>query len=130
IQNPKSGRPLGHQNQAEAKTRSLLETIDNNFPLSPASAARYVEAETGRGTGNAVDIGEEVQEQLEALYAEVEKTLGDVFIEGNLQMPLISLVDNRLPRSVYRQIEERLGAEGIEQIENTPLGQLDPEVRE
>jgi preprotein translocase subunit SecA len=103
--------------------------IDNNYPLSPASAARYVEAET-RGGSIAADIVEEVQEQLEVLYGEVEETLGDVFIESNLQMPLISLVDNRLPRSVYRQIEERLGAEGIEEIENVPIGQLDREVRE
>ncbi len=119
--------------QAERCTRSLIETIDNNFPLSSASAARYVEAETGRGsmaTNNAQGIVEEVQEQLEALYGEVEKTLGDVFIESNLQMPLISLVDNRLPRSVYRQIEEKLGAEGIEEIENVSLSELDPEVRE
>ena len=121
------------EGQEEARTRSLLETIDNNFPLSSASAARYVEAETGRGSmaaGAASDIVDEVQEQLEALYGEVEKTLGDVFIETNLQMPLISLVDNRLPRSVYRQIEEQLGSERLEEIENTTLGQLDHDTRE
>lgn len=127
-----ASRPV-RPGQAEARTRSLLETIDNTYALSPASAARYVEAETGRGamaTGSAGDIVEEVKEQLEVLYGEVEDTLGDVFIESNLQMPLISLVDNRMPRSVYEEIEERLGAEGIEEIENLPLEKLDPEVRD
>jgi preprotein translocase subunit SecA len=126
-----ASRPI-KEGQAEARTRSLLETVDNNYPLSPASAARYVEAETRTGAmaSGAAGIVDEVQEQLEGLYGEVEETLGEVFIESNLQMPLISLVDNRLPRSVYRQIEERLGAEGIEEIENVPLGQLDPEVRD
>jgi preprotein translocase subunit SecA len=129
VQNPKSKIV----NRAEVRTRSLLETIDNNFPLSSASAARYVEAETNRGSmsaGAAQEIVEEVQEQLDVLYVEVEKTLGDVFIETNETMPLISLVDNRLPRSVYRQIEEHLGPDRIEEIENVPLGQLDPEDRE
>jgi preprotein translocase subunit SecA len=126
-----AARPV-KEGQAEARTRSLLETIDNNFSLSPASAARYVEAETGTGSmaPGGADIVEEVQEQLEVLYGEVEQTLGEVFLENNLQMPLISLVDNRLPRSVYRQIEEKLGAERIEEIENIPLGQLDQEVRD
>ncbi len=117
----------------EARVRALLETVDANFTLSPASAARYVQAESHRtsmmSTGTD-DVVAEVQEQLEDLYAEVEKTLGELFIEQNAQLPLIALVDNRLPRSVYRQIEERLGLEGLEQVENTPLGQLDPEVRE
>jgi preprotein translocase subunit SecA len=117
----------------EARVRALLETIDANFALSPASPARYVEAESRRssmmGTGTD-EVVAEVQEQLEDLYAEVEKTLGELFIEQNAQLPLIALVDNRLPRSVYRQIEERLGLEGLEQVENTPLGQLDHDVRE
>src|SRR5205823_13392367 len=39
-------------------------------------------------------------------------------------------VDNRLPRSVYEEIEQRLGAEGIEQIENLPLEKLDPDVQD
>ncbi|MBF6612746.1 MAG: preprotein translocase subunit SecA [Chloroflexi bacterium] len=122
--------------QLELLTRALVETIDNNFPLSPVSAARYVEAESADSRssmmgGAATDgVVAEIRDQLELLYDEVEKTLGDVFIETNLQMPLISLVDNRLPRSVYTQIEERLGVEGLEQVENVPLGQLDPEARE
>jgi preprotein translocase subunit SecA len=117
----------------EARVRALLETVDANFTLSPASAARYVQAESHRTSmmsAGTDDVVAEVQEQLEDLYAEVEKTLGELFIEQNAQLPLIALVDNRLPRSVYRQIEERLGLEGLEQVENTPLGQLDPEVRE
>jgi len=120
IQNPKS----------ETRVRGLLETIDNNFALSSASAARYVEAETS-GRANSMmsagpsDLVVEVQEQLEMLYTEVEQTLGDIFIESNAQLPLIALVDNRLPRSVYRQIEEQLGLEGLEQVENTPLERLD-----
>jgi preprotein translocase subunit SecA len=128
-----AGDGSGAGSQTESRVRSLLETIDNTYPLSPASAARYVEAEGGTssmmasGTDNMIA---EVQEQLEGLYAEVEQTLGDIFIESNLQMPLTSLVDNRLPRSVYRQIEERLGLEGLEQVENTALGQLDPDTRE
>jgi preprotein translocase subunit SecA len=119
----------------EARVRSLLETIDNNFSLSSASAARYVGAEAG-GKANSmmvtgpIDVVGEVQEQLEMLYAEVEKTLGDIFIESNGQLPLIALVDNRLPRSVYRQIEERLGLEGLEQVENTPLDRLDSETQD
>ena len=116
--------------KAEARTRSLLETIDSAFPLSSVSAARYVEAETGRTTAaSGADIVQEVQEQLEILYGEVEKTLGDVFMETNTGMPLISLVDNRLPRSVYRQIEEALGSERIEELENIPLEQLPEDVQ-
>ena len=72
----------------------------------------------------------EVQEQLEVLYAEVEQTLGDVFMETNDNMPLISMVDNRLPRSVYRQIEEELGLEKLEEVENIPLGQLSKDVQD
>jgi preprotein translocase subunit SecA len=78
--------------------------------------------------GGSDSVVDEVQEQLEALYGEVEQTLGDVFMETNQQMPLIAMVDNRLPRSVYRQIEERLGLEGLEQVENIPLSQLPTEV--
>jgi preprotein translocase subunit SecA len=80
--------------------------------------------------GAAQDIVDELEEQLEVLYGEVEKTLGDVFIETNETMPLISLVDNRLPRSVYRQIEEQLSSDRIEEIENVALGQLEPDDRE
>jgi preprotein translocase subunit SecA len=120
----------------EVRVRNLLDTIDANFALSSASAARYVEAESaGRDRsimsvagGDSVVL--EVQEQLEVLYGEVEKTLGDVFVETNQQLPLIAMVDNRLPRPVYRKIEEQLGLEGLEQVENVPLGQLDEEVRE
>ncbi|HET6314478.1 MAG TPA: SEC-C metal-binding domain-containing protein [Chloroflexia bacterium] len=119
----------------DLRVRGLLETIDSGFNLSSASAARYVDAEKGQQGGrSSMDMGgsdsvvDEVQEQLEALYAEVEQTLGDVFMETNQQMPLIAMVDNRLPRSVYRQIEERLGLEGLEQVENIPLSQLPQEV--
>ncbi|HEX9989384.1 MAG TPA: SEC-C metal-binding domain-containing protein [Chloroflexia bacterium] len=119
----------------EMRVRSLLDTIDANFALSSASAARYVEAESANrdrsimsAAGDSVVL--EVQEQLEVLYGEVEKTLGDVFVETNQQLPLIAMVDNRLPRPVYRRIEEQLGLEGLEQVENVPLGQLDGEVRE
>jgi uncharacterized protein YecA (UPF0149 family) len=130
----------GHEagsNAIDLRVRGLLETIDAHFSLSSASAARYVEAEKGQGRGgrsSMMDIGgsdsvvDEVQEQLEMLYAEVEQTLSEVFMETNQQMPLIAMVDNRLPRSVYRQIEERLGVEGLEQVENIPLGQLPAEV--
>jgi preprotein translocase subunit SecA len=127
--------PTAHA--VDLRVRGLLETIDGNFNLSSASAVRYVEAERGQGGGgrsSMMDMGgsdsvvDEVQEQLEALYAEVEQTLGDVFMETNQQMPLIAMVDNRLPRSVYRQIEERLGLEGLEQVENIPLSQLPDEV--
>ena len=108
----------------------MLETIDNTFFLSAASAARYVEEESaGKSTSMMAsgrdDLVLEVQEQLEGLYSEVEKVLGDIFIENNAQMPLISLVNNRLPQSVYKQIEARLGLEGLEQVENIPLSQLD-----
>jgi preprotein translocase subunit SecA len=113
---------------------SVLDLIDANFSLSSTSAARYVEAEN-RSHGSSMMAGDddvvvEVREQLRALYEEVEKTLGDVFLDSNANWPLIALVDNMLPRSVYRQIEERLGLEGLEQVENTPLGQLPIEVRE
>ena len=118
--------------QVEARVRKLLETIDNTFFLSAASAARYVEEESaGKSTSMMAsgrdDLVLEVQEQLEGLYSEVEKVLGDIFIENNAQMPLISLVNNRLPQSVYKQIEARLGLEGLEQVENIPLSQLDGE---
>ncbi|MEO6457585.1 MAG: SEC-C metal-binding domain-containing protein [Chloroflexia bacterium] len=118
--------------QVEARVRKLLETIDNTFFLSSASAARYVEAESaGKSTSMMAtgrdDLVLEVQEQLEGLYGEVEKVLGDIFIENNAQMPLISLVNNRIPQSVYKQIEARLGLEGLEQVENIPLSQLDEE---
>ncbi len=125
----------GDASNVEGRVRALLETIDANFNLSSMSAARYVEADAGQGRSSMMEVGGaseivgEVQEQLEALYGEVEKVLAEVFIEQNGQMPLIALVDNRLPRSVYRQIEERLGVEGLEQIENTPLSQLDEEPR-
>ncbi|HUP27101.1 MAG TPA: SEC-C metal-binding domain-containing protein, partial [Chloroflexia bacterium] len=117
--------------QVEARVRKLLESIDNVFFLSSVSAARYVEAEAGvktsmMGSGTN-ELVVEVQEQLEGLYAEVEQVLGDIFIENNAQMPLISLVNNRLPQSVYKQIEARLGLEGLEQVENIPLSQLDEE---
>jgi preprotein translocase subunit SecA len=133
-----SKHPEGTRNpksKIEARVRSLLETIDNTYILSSASAARYVEGESGGRSASMMgadsdNVVLEVQEQLEVLYGEVEKVLGDVFVESNVAWPLIALVDNRLPRSVYRDIEERLGLEGLEQIENTPLGQLDPEVRE
>lgn len=118
--------------KSEAHVRALLESIDANYPLSPLSAARYVEAESGGRSsmmGSATHVVEELQDQLQALYEEVEKTLGDVFIETNLQIPLIAMVDNRLPRSVYRQIEEQLGLEGLEQVENTPVDRLPPDVR-
>jgi preprotein translocase subunit SecA len=124
-------RPI-REGQAEIRTRSLLETIDNNFQLSPTSAGRFVEAEIGSGSmaaGAAEGVVEELQEQLESLYHEVEQTLGDVFVETTAHMPLIALVDNRLPRSVYRQIEEQLGAEGIEEVENVPVGQLPRDVQ-
>ncbi|MEO8286736.1 MAG: SEC-C metal-binding domain-containing protein [Chloroflexota bacterium] len=39
------------------------------------------------------------------------------------------MVDNRLPRSVYRQIEEQLGLEKLEEVENVPLGQLPQDVQ-
>ncbi|HET6261853.1 MAG TPA: SEC-C metal-binding domain-containing protein [Chloroflexia bacterium] len=78
--------------------------------------------------GGSDSVVDEVQEQLEVLYSEVEQTLSEVFMETNQQMPLIAMVDNRLPRSVYRQIEERLGLEGLEQVENIPLSQLPQEV--
>ena len=118
--------------QVEARVRKLLETIDNTFFLSAASAARYVEAESAGKSVSMMATGRddlvlEVQEQLEGLYGEVEKVLGDIFIESNAQMPLISLVNNRLPQSVYKQIEARLGLEGLEQVENIPLSQLDAE---
>jgi uncharacterized protein YecA (UPF0149 family) len=118
--------------QTEARVRKLLETIDNTFFLSAASAARYVEAESAGKSTSMMATGRdelvtEVQEQLEGLYGEVEKVLGDIFIEDNAQMPLISLVNNRLPQSVYKQIEARLGLEGLEQVENIPIGQLDEE---
>ncbi|HKP54717.1 MAG TPA: SEC-C metal-binding domain-containing protein [Chloroflexia bacterium] len=124
-----------HSALVEKRVRSLLETIDNTYILSSASAARYVEGESGGRSASMMgaesdNVVLEVQEQLEVLYGEVEKVLGDVFVESNVAWPLIALVDNRLPRSVYRDIEERLGLEGLEQIENTPLGQLDPEVRD
>ncbi|HEY0071532.1 MAG TPA: SEC-C metal-binding domain-containing protein [Chloroflexia bacterium] len=64
------------------------------------------------------------------LYAEVEQTLSEVFVETSQQVPLIAMVDNHLPRSVYRRIEERLGVEGLEQVENIPLGQLPSQVAE
>jgi preprotein translocase subunit SecA len=79
------------------------------------------------GTDTVVD---EVQGQLEVLYEQVEQTLGEVFLETNETMPLISMVDNRLPRSVYRRIEEQLGLEKLEEIENIPLGKLSPDVLE
>ncbi len=120
---------------AEARTRSLLEYIDGRFALSPVSAARYADAETGGHSSSmmpadgASPVVEEIQVQLDALYQEIEATLAGVFIETNETMPLIALVDNRLPRSVYRQIEAQLGLEKLEEIENIPLIQLDPEVR-
>jgi preprotein translocase subunit SecA len=119
----------------EAKTRALLEYIDGKFALSPVSAGRYAEAESGGRSSSMMaaegssEVVEEVQEQLDALYQEIEDTLAEVFIETNETMPLIAMVDNRLPRSVYRQIESRLGLEKLEEIENTPLAQLEPEVR-
>ena len=117
-----------------SKLGDLLDLIDATFTLSSASAVRYAEAEsTGRGTsmmGGEDDVIAEVREQLVALYAEVERIMGEVFLETNAGWPLIALVDNRLPRSVYRQIEERLGLEGLEQVENTPLAQLPQEVKE
>jgi len=72
----------------------------------------------------------EVQEQIELLYADIEKTLGDVFMETNETLPLISMVDNRLPRSVYRKIEEDLGLEKLEEVENIPLGKLTSDVKD
>ncbi|MDQ3929857.1 MAG: SEC-C metal-binding domain-containing protein, partial [Chloroflexota bacterium] len=130
-----SSEAKGQNSKLEMRVRSLLDTIDANFALSSASAARYVEAERAGRDRSIMAAGEdsvvlEVQEQLEVLYAEVEKTLGDVFVETNQQLPLIAMVDNRLPRPVYRRIEEQLGLEGLEQVENVPLGQLDEEVRE
>jgi preprotein translocase subunit SecA len=131
------GQESPSANAVDVRVRGLLETIDANFNLSSASAARYVEAEKGHHAGGRSSMMEaggsdsvvdEVEEQLEVLYAEVEHTLGEVFMETNQQMPLIAMVDNRLPRSVYRQIEERLGLEGLEQVENIPLGQLPAEV--
>jgi preprotein translocase subunit SecA len=127
-------RPI-KEGGAEARTRSLLEYIDGRYPLSPTSAARFVEAESGGHKSSMMGAGDdtlvtEVQEQLEVLYGEVEKTLGDVFMETNETMPLISMVDNRLPRSVYRQIEEELGLEKLEEVENIPLGQLTKDVQD
>jgi preprotein translocase subunit SecA len=120
--------------QWEKKVQDLLNLIDTNFTLSSASAARYVEAENrdrGRSMmGSDDDVVVEVREQLGALYEDVERIMGEVFLETNADWPLIALVDNRLPRSVYRQIEERLGLEGLEQVENTPIAQLPQEVRE
>ncbi|MDQ6695120.1 MAG: SEC-C metal-binding domain-containing protein, partial [Chloroflexota bacterium] len=121
----------------EELTRNLLATIGLNFPLTATTAARYVEAESGgngsksmMGTSGSDAVADELQVQLEGLYIEIERTLGDVFVETNSHMPLISLVDNRLPRSVYRQIEEQLGVEGLEQVENIPLAQLSAEPHE
>jgi preprotein translocase subunit SecA len=79
--------------------------------------------------GAANPVVDELQDQLAELYTEVEKTLGDVFLETNQGIPLIAMVDNRLPRSVYRQIEEHLGLEGLEQVENTPVDQLPADVQ-
>jgi uncharacterized protein YecA (UPF0149 family) len=120
----------------EARTRGLLEYIDARFPLSPVSAARYADAESGARSSSMMaaegssGVVEEIEEQLDHLYGEIEATLAEVFIETNETMPLIAMVDNRLPRSVYRQIESQLGLEKLEEIENTPLAQLEPEVRE
>jgi preprotein translocase subunit SecA len=132
---PEKSKTQNPKSKIEGRVRSLLDTIDHTYILSSASAARYVEGESAGQSksmmgGEGDDVVAEVQDQLEVLYGEVEKVLGDVFVESNVDWPLIALVDNRLPRSVYRDIEERLGLEGLEQIENTPLGQLDPEVRE
>ena len=129
-----AARPI-KEGGAEARTRSLLDYIDARYPLSPTSAGRFVEAESGGKKPSMMAAGEdnlvtEVQEQLEVLYGEVEQTLGDVFMETNDDMPLISMVDNRLPRSVYRQIEEELGLEKLEEIENIPLGQLTKDVQD
>jgi uncharacterized protein YecA (UPF0149 family) len=126
------GSALTISPQVEARVRKLLETIDNTFFLSAASAARYVEVESAGKSTSMMATGRdelvvEVQEQLEGLYSEVEQVLGDIFVENNAQMPLISLVNNRLPQSVYKQIEARLGLEGLEQVENIPLSQLDEE---
>jgi uncharacterized protein YecA (UPF0149 family) len=74
----------------ELGVRSLLDTIDANFALSSASAARYVEAESaGRDRSIMAAAG------------------GDSVV-----------------------LEEQLGLEGLEQVENVPLGLLDEEVRE
>jgi preprotein translocase subunit SecA len=118
----------------EKRVGDLLHLIDTSFTLSSASAARYVEAENQGRSANMMasedDVVMEVREQLGALYEDVERIMGEVFLETNAGWPLIALVDNRLPRSVYRQIEERLGLEGLEQVENTPIAQLPQEVRD
>jgi preprotein translocase subunit SecA len=133
-------RPLNERlstdDAAEARTRSLLEYIDARYPLSPTSAARFVEAETAHKKGSMMAAGEandvlgEIEEQLQVLYEDVERTLGDVFMETNLTMPLISMVDNRLPRSVYRQIEAHLGLEKLEEVENIPLQELPKDIQD
>ena len=126
---------LTTQEGAETRTRTLLEYIDGRFPLSSASAARFVEAETSARKSSMMTGGEsdnvmtEVEEQLEILFGDVEQTLGDVFMETNLTMPLISMVDNRLPRSVYRHIEEQLGLEKLEEGVNIPLQELSKDVQ-
>ncbi len=124
------------QAAAEARTHSLLEYVDARFPLSATSAARFVDAETSgkkssmMSAGDTENVVTEIQDQIELLYGDVERTLGDVFMETNLTMPLISMVDNRLPRSVYRHIEEQLGLEKLEEVENIPLGQLPVDIKD
>ena len=61
--------------------------------------------------GGDAEVIDEVQVQLDTLYGEIEATLGEVFIETNETMPLIAMVDNRLPLLAYRRIEEQLGLE-------------------
>jgi hypothetical protein len=81
-----SSRPVA-DGQAEPRTLALLEVIDSRFALSPTSAARFVEAESGAHSSSmmaadgASSVVGEVQSQLEVLYEQVEQTLGEVFLD-------------------------------------------------
>jgi preprotein translocase subunit SecA len=120
---------IAHLPDSEREASLLLDLLDSTFPLVPASAAARLPIDPSTTMGQA-ELPRLITDQLEAIYGEVQDRLGRDFIVQNAGQPMLALVDHSIPAPMYREIEEAVGADALEEVELAPLAQLEPDMQE
>ena len=123
---PENLDALAHLPETEREASVLLDMADRAFPLTPPSAASRLPLDPTSTIG-AAELPRLVATQLEHIYGEVQDRLGRDFVLQNGHVPLLGLVDHGLPADVYREIEDEVGAEALEEVELKPLSELGPD---
>jgi preprotein translocase subunit SecA len=123
---PEDLESLAHLPETEREASVLLDMADRAFPLTPPSAASRLPIDPTSTIG-ATELPRLVATQLEHIYGEVQDRLGRDFVLQNGHVPLLGLVDHGLPADVYREIEDEVGAEALEEVELKPLAELGPD---